>query len=201
MVTPGRREAHKAQTRAALLEAAGQLFAVRGYEATTVREIAEAAQVTERTFYRYFEGKEALVAQEAVRWIETLGEAIVARPATEAPLEAVAGALGAVLRAAPDGGLGGALEGGRSLRVLQRTSFRPLRRLEGGIAAALARRRGATTPAYADEVLARVAVSTLRSAVIRHRELLAGGLRSPGAIRLLHDGLAVLAGQDVSTPR
>ena len=52
----GRREANKQATRAALRSAAKQLFASQGFERTTVRDIARLANVTERTFYRYFDG-------------------------------------------------------------------------------------------------------------------------------------------------
>src|SRR5690242_16988013 len=51
----GRREAGKQARRAALTAAAHRLFAEHGYEATTVRDIAAAAGLTERTFYRYFD--------------------------------------------------------------------------------------------------------------------------------------------------
>ena len=61
----GRREAHKQATRQALQQAADRLFAEHGYGATTVRDIAEAAGVTERTFFRYFTGKEELIIEDA----------------------------------------------------------------------------------------------------------------------------------------
>jgi AcrR family transcriptional regulator len=39
-----------------------RLFGGLGYDATTVGDIARAADVTQRTFYRYFDGKEDLIA-------------------------------------------------------------------------------------------------------------------------------------------
>ena len=56
-----RREAKKAKTRDALIRAAFRLFLDRGYEATTIDDITEAAGVSRRTFFRYFSTKEAVV--------------------------------------------------------------------------------------------------------------------------------------------
>lgn len=54
----GRRERKKAQTRRALTKAALDLFLERGFEATTVEEIAEAADFHRATFHRLFASKE-----------------------------------------------------------------------------------------------------------------------------------------------
>ncbi len=72
-------------------QAAERLFAEHGFEATTVAQIAQTAGVGERTFYRYFDSKEDLLAERAITWIGLLGEAIRARPAAETPYQAVAG--------------------------------------------------------------------------------------------------------------
>ena len=85
----GRREASKQATSAALRAAAMRLFAEQGYDATTVADIASAARVTHRTFYRYFDSKEALLSHEFGSWLTMLADAIRARPAAEPPVTAV----------------------------------------------------------------------------------------------------------------
>ncbi len=50
----GRWEHKKQSTREALLAAAGELFARQGYAGTTVQQITDAAEVSERPFFRYF---------------------------------------------------------------------------------------------------------------------------------------------------
>ncbi|MFE6699859.1 TetR/AcrR family transcriptional regulator [Streptomyces sp. NPDC057718] len=85
----GLRERKKQRTRDALLRAALELFTTQGYERTTVDEIVDAVEVSQRTFFRYFASKEEVTfaVQEVVesRFIEELRR----RPAAEAPFEAM----------------------------------------------------------------------------------------------------------------
>jgi AcrR family transcriptional regulator len=60
----GLRERKKAKTRAAIRQHALRLISERGYQATTVEQIAEAAEVSPATFYRYFPTKEDVVLQD-----------------------------------------------------------------------------------------------------------------------------------------
>jgi AcrR family transcriptional regulator len=68
----GLRERKKARTRASLREHALRLFRLQGYQATTVEQIAAAAEVSPSTFFRYFPTKEDLVLQDDmdIRMIE-----------------------------------------------------------------------------------------------------------------------------------
>jgi AcrR family transcriptional regulator len=78
-----------------LVLAALDLFAERGYENTTVIEIAERAGLTKSTFFRYFPDKrEVLFGGDTMSGL--LVEGIAAAPVEATPLEAVANALDAV---------------------------------------------------------------------------------------------------------
>ena len=61
-VGPGRNERRKARTRGALLAAGQRLFGEQGFDATTVAEIADAADVAIGSFYNYFDTKDELLA-------------------------------------------------------------------------------------------------------------------------------------------
>jgi len=80
---------HKERTRRDLLASARTLFAERGYQATSAADIAAGAGVTERTLFRYFPSKIALVLDEAIALLPEMAESIRQRPATEPPYEAV----------------------------------------------------------------------------------------------------------------
>ncbi|MEU1164254.1 TetR/AcrR family transcriptional regulator [Streptomyces sp. NPDC090075] len=83
------RERKKQRTRDTLLRSALELFVTQGYERTTVDEIAESVDVSQRTFFRYFASKEE-VAFFVPRITEAhYVEAVRGRPAEETPLEAL----------------------------------------------------------------------------------------------------------------
>ncbi|WP_431947138.1 TetR/AcrR family transcriptional regulator [Actinacidiphila sp. bgisy167] len=89
----GLRERKKRRTRDALIRAAIELFVVKGYERTTVDEIAAEVEVSQRTFFRYFAGKEEVaLALEDIVEAAFVG-AVAERPAGEAPFEALRAAL------------------------------------------------------------------------------------------------------------
>ncbi|MGW0808784.1 TetR family transcriptional regulator [Nonomuraea sp. NPDC002799] len=97
MTTVGLRERKKEKTRLALLDAALDLFLEQGYESTTVEQIAGSVEVSPRTFFRYFTGKDHLVLWFHAHGEEILLETLRARPSDEPPFTSLMQALRAVL--------------------------------------------------------------------------------------------------------
>ncbi|GAA4977307.1 TetR family transcriptional regulator [Actinoplanes utahensis] len=81
------RERKKAKTRAAIREHAMRLFEEQGYAATTVDQIADAAEVSPSTFFRYFPAKEDVVLADDLD--EVMVRVFLAQPAELAPLDAM----------------------------------------------------------------------------------------------------------------
>lgn len=101
---PGLRERKKLKTRVAIREAAYRLMDEQGYGATTVEQIAAAAEVSPSTVFRYFPAKEDIVLSG--EFGPVFAAAVRARPAGEPPLESVRavlrGAVGTVLADRPE---------------------------------------------------------------------------------------------------
>jgi AcrR family transcriptional regulator len=93
----GLRDRHKARTRAGIAQAALRLFRKQGFEATTVEEIALAAEVSPRTFFRYFPSKEAAAFPDHERRLARLEELLLAH-AAQPPLQRVRSALLGIAR-------------------------------------------------------------------------------------------------------
>lgn len=66
-----------------VVRAAWELFVEHGFEATTVDQIAEAAGMSRRTFFRYFAGKDELILAKLLEVGERVAEALAARPDDE----------------------------------------------------------------------------------------------------------------------
>jgi AcrR family transcriptional regulator len=91
----GLRERKKQQVREAIVDAALDLFAAHGFEATTVQAVAERAGVSPATLARYFPTKDSLLLPERDVRIAHLRAAILGRPRRESPLRALVAALAA----------------------------------------------------------------------------------------------------------
>ena len=181
----GRREAHKQATRQALQQAADRLFAEQGYGATTVRDIAEAAGVNERTFFRYFTGKEELIVEDALGWLPVLLDKLRARPDDEDVGTALRRAIqdvGALLSASPRPTPLWLFSDGPPGTRISRMPTGTLLRIEADLATVIRERLERTMasstggnvladPDYLAEMLARITLAMIRSAMIRHAQL------------------------------
>ena len=105
--TSGLRERKKQRTRAMLVDAAVKLCLEHGYDDTTVEQIAAAAEVSPRTFSRYFPTKEAVVVAVIEDLTNAAAAELAAIPRSVPPLPAIARAHADVLRRVPSGGATG----------------------------------------------------------------------------------------------
>jgi AcrR family transcriptional regulator len=85
----GRRDRKRLETRNGLASVALELFAERGFDAVTVNDITERADVDPSTFYRHFGSKEAVIFSDLGDWTGRLGDAVRAQPAELPLLEAM----------------------------------------------------------------------------------------------------------------
>ncbi|WP_433477671.1 TetR family transcriptional regulator [Spirillospora sp. CA-142024] len=103
---PGRRERKKQRTREALVDAAFTLFAEKGFDATTVEEIADAVDVSSRTFFRYFSSKEDVALTFQEEQIRAVVAALAERPPDEPIMTALRRTVVEIARACEAGELG-----------------------------------------------------------------------------------------------
>ncbi|MEM8707380.1 MAG: TetR family transcriptional regulator [Actinomycetota bacterium] len=86
---PGRRERKKRQTRDELMLHAARLFAERGFDAVTTEDIADAADVSQRTFFRHFPSKEAVLYGHVDELRDTMRSTFLGRPDDEHVVDAM----------------------------------------------------------------------------------------------------------------
>lgn len=166
MTELGLRERRQRRQRAELVSAGMRLFAERGFDATTVDEVADAAGVSRRTLFRYFGSKGDIVMEWARGTTSLLTAALRARPLAEEPLTSLHAAFVAMCAS-----IGGSSEDIRSvIEMIERSpSLRPYSllkhaRWEDALAELLAERRPELDPMRA-ALLARVSVAAFRTAL------------------------------------
>jgi AcrR family transcriptional regulator len=96
------RERKRVRTRQALIDAAAELFASRGYDGTTIADIAAAADVSTRTFFSYFATKEDILFPDADARVQAALTAIDERSPGERPTAILLRALGELGAAGDD---------------------------------------------------------------------------------------------------
>jgi AcrR family transcriptional regulator len=100
---PGLRERKKARTRTAIQQQALRLFREQGYQATTVEQIAAAAEVAPSTVFRYFPTKDDLaVLDDYYSLADDITQALAAQPRELNPIAAIRAAIRAVFAALSD---------------------------------------------------------------------------------------------------
>jgi AcrR family transcriptional regulator len=84
---PGLRQQKKQATKRLLVKTAHQLFAEKGYEATTFDDIAAASEISRRTIFRYFPTKESIVFADHDNRLNGFLQALSDAPPQTSPLE------------------------------------------------------------------------------------------------------------------
>jgi AcrR family transcriptional regulator len=97
-----RRQRKRARTRAAIIDAATDMFETRGYGATTVADIAAAADIGTRTFFDYFASKDELLFPEVDARVLATVDAIATRSVDDRPADVLLRALQRVVDADRD---------------------------------------------------------------------------------------------------
>jgi AcrR family transcriptional regulator len=100
MTDAGLRERKKQRTREAIVDAALRLFDERGFEQTTIADIAEAADIAPRTFFGYFPSKEDVVFADFPAEVDALAERLRERDEGETAIEALRGFIAGVIEQA-----------------------------------------------------------------------------------------------------
>ncbi|MEU5980411.1 TetR family transcriptional regulator [Streptomyces sp. NPDC047315] len=117
----GLRERKKRRTRAALIAAAVGLMFEKGYDETTVAEIAEAADVSRRTFFAYFPGKSDVLFADGWRRVDAVLQIISERRPDESVADILLRALeGVVISESSERDLSGHLASQR-VRLIKET--------------------------------------------------------------------------------
>ncbi|MBU3705585.1 MAG: TetR family transcriptional regulator [Mycobacterium sp.] len=173
----GLRERKKQRTRATIVEVAARLCAQQGYENTTVDQIAEAAEVSPRTFSRYFPSKEAVIGALIEETSDHVAQALARQPLDITEHEALLGAHLEVLGAAQRGEAG-SMSFDRVSGFLRIVIGAPTLGLS-----AFAYRPGGPTRAVTDALARRMGVAT-----------------GDPAVRIVLDTWAVLVAAGVDTP-
>jgi len=190
---PGLRERKKARTRAAIREHALRLFREQGYDETTVEQIADAAEVSPSTFFRYFPTKEDVVLQDDMDllWLEVYR----AQPPGLGPLAALRASVRTAfdaLGAADLGELREAMDLAMTVPAVRARMLEELSRTMQIIAEAVADRSGKSASDFEVRALAGAVVGIAMAAWFdQPGNLDAFGDRFERGLALLESGLPI----------
>ena len=159
---PGLRERKRQQTRERLTRAAMALFLERGFEATTLDDIAAAADISRRSFFHYFASKEDVVFAWHEETTAALIAAVEARPANESMLTAAENAISAMARQLEPGEAIAMARLKRDNPALQARDQVKYEKLERALAEALGSRAGHKTEKLQARLVAMIATGAMR---------------------------------------
>jgi AcrR family transcriptional regulator len=162
VATPGLRARKRQQTRERLTRAAMALFLERGFDATTLDDIAAAADVSRRSFFHYFASKEDVVFAWQEEIITALIAAVAARPAGETMLTAAENAIAAMVRQLDPSEAIAMARLKRDNPALQARNQVKYEMLERTLAEALGKRAGHKTERLQARLVAMIATGAMR---------------------------------------
>jgi AcrR family transcriptional regulator len=186
------RERKKAKARALIQDQALRLFAEQGYEATTVTQIAAAAEVSSSTLFRYFETKADILRYDVLDPL--LFAAYREQPPDLHPIAALRGAAHAMLENLPSDMLDQQIERARlilSVPELRASSLGAGDEVEAALADAELDRTGRTPDPFALKVCVGAVAGAITAALLSDPEVAPGGLveRLDRALELMDQGL------------
>jgi AcrR family transcriptional regulator len=188
-VRPGLRERKKRKTRDTIIKVALELFVERGYEDTTIAEIADAAEISPRTIFAYFPSKEDILFYDMPEMLERLAQVFRDRPAGATALDAlrdfIAGTLSTPSSEAHDVALRRriVIAGNETLRRNERARFAPFEQL---MAEAIAEDLHAGPEDIRPRMIA-AALATALSAIREHDRVTSPELASPEQVMAVVD--------------
>lgn len=159
---PGLRERKRAETYARIQAEGVRLFLEKGFEATTLDEVAAAADVSRRTLLNYFGTKEEIVLSTKAEFPQLIADAVAARPADEPLLDMVENAFADMAQRYRSDALRAVAALICATPSLQSGDQAKYERIERLLAQTLATRKGLPEGDVACRVVAGAAVSILK---------------------------------------
>src|SRR6202161_4494609 len=159
---PGLRLRKRQQTRERLTRVAMALFLDRGFEATTLDDIAAAADISRRSFFHYFASKEDVVFAWQEESTAALITAVATRPAGESMLAAAENAISAMIRHLKPGEAIAMAQLKRDNPALQARDQVKYEKLERALAEALGKRAGHKSERLQARLGAMIATGAMR---------------------------------------
>lgn len=160
------RERKREATKLALQAAAVRLFNEKGYAATSVDEIAAAAEVSRRTFFRYFGSKEGVLFAEADESGERVRAALLRQPPGRSGLQAFGDAVVELAESVEEEDQVLAQQRVLASRFELRSRAAEISRVwRRRLAEALAEREGREKPTEADQLTAAIGIAVIQTVI------------------------------------